>query len=693
MNDLSYARCRRLAQQLCSGPSGAQARASLRPRGMTGLWRCRAPVAVQLYVAARRGLLVGLPPTGGEPTVESVDSFVLLQPPTRRQHDVPASTVLARWLHRVDRHWDLLVFIVPSMVVLLTALAIGLSGGSAQLAVLLALGVMGWVVLCLFLLAIRSGLEVFWLTERARDARDIAAPYLIHSNWTIRAVFLADGAPSTNVSPLVTAALGRAREILSLGRIPLAQDPPTRLVFVLDAVNPAPVRRSLSTYDACVLLLEDRRPSVAVIGSTAPTRPDRGDPVSPAGITVFLLTVLTLVGFAAWVIADQERAACKSGLDCTDRGLLTMGDALGWLMARMVLQQPLGGLEPVLAQTAFVGIVMPWIGLLTLGCVVMAAYRTTMWLRFAERSTVEIVEHVEAGLQPRLGIITILPLEFVAMRHLLAERAEDRLIGNTRYVLAQLPSREEQPHRVVLTKQYLAGTNYAATAVTRLLMHYPSVREVLFVGIACGVPRPDNPRYHVRLGDIVVGSHGVVAYEDLDELKDGRRLRPPAGGMSRVLAAGDQELQIEAVEGNHPWEPLLDQACTELRSFTRPDPSTDILKDDQGNVIAEHPDPEKSGHRSGRPKVQLGRIASGNRWYRSVRARDELDRELGGIAALDMESAGMATAAVDNDIGWFVIRGISDYGDATTARAWHHYAAIAAAAYARSLLAQVAPID
>lgn len=82
-------------------------------------------------------------------------------------------------------------------------------------------------------------------------------------------------------------------------------------------------------------------------------------------------------------------------------------------------------------------------------------------------------------------------------------------------------------------------------------MHYPSVREVLFVGIACGVPRPDNPRYHVRLGDIVVGSHGVVAYEDLDELKDGRRLRPPAGGMSRVLAAEDQELQIEAVEGNH----------------------------------------------------------------------------------------------------------------------------------------------
>lgn len=694
---LTYEQCRVLARRLCDGPSGREVRNSLRPRGMTGVWRGRAPVSVQLYVASRRGLLVA---TDGDDRPDSPgESLMLLQPPQRLQHVLPASTTPARWLHRLDRYWDLVLFAAPPVVALLAAAAVGFAGDSTSTrwtAVSLAFAAMLWTVLGLLLLVARSTMEMFWLTERARGAQDVAGPYLIHTNWTARALMIRgpEDSPlnSTEVSTLVAEALARARSLLTAHRVALDVEPPKRLVVVLDGVTRADLREVVVRHHDVVLVIEDRRPSVAVIGSKVPAQPAKVEPVSPAGMMMFLVTVVVVVVFAAWVIGDQERAACLSGRTCVGRGLLTTGDALSWLLARMVLQEPPSGLSPVLRATEYVGMVMPLLGLITLATLTVTVRRTTVWIRRAEEITVSHVTDAEEGLLPRVGILTILPLEFVAMRQLLVDRQEERLEGYTRYVLAQLPSRGERPHRVVLTKQYLAGTANAATAVTRLLQLYPTVQDVIVVGIACGIPRPENPRAHVRLGDIVVSSNlGVIAYEDVDELTEGPRRRPPAGGLSRHLMTADEGLQISALNNVYPWEALMASASLGLKGFGRPDPATDVIRDDNGTKIAEHSDPVASNHVPGRPKVQAGRIASGNRWYRSALARDELDRSIGGALALDMESAGLANAAVDNGVGWFVVRGISDYGDATTPRAWHRYAAIAAAAYTRALLAQIPP--
>ncbi len=51
-----------------------------------------------------------------------------------------------------------------------------------------------------------------------------------------------------------------------------------------------------------------------------------------------------------------------------------------------------------------------------------------------------------------------------------------------------------------------------------------------------------------------------------------------------------------------------------------------------------------------------------------------------------MESSGIADAAWTHNQPYTVIRGVSDYCDDKKDEAWHMYAAIVAAAYARTLI-------
>jgi nucleoside phosphorylase len=45
-----------------------------------------------------------------------------------------------------------------------------------------------------------------------------------------------------------------------------------------------------------------------------------------------------------------------------------------------------------------------------------------------------------------------------------------------------------------------------------------------------------------------------------------------------------------------------------------------------------------------------------------------------------------------NGLEWYVVRGISDYGDSRTTALWRSYAAFAAAAFARALLGECDPL-
>jgi nucleoside phosphorylase len=253
---------------------------------------------------------------------------------------------------------------------------------------------------------------------------------------------------------------------------------------------------------------------------------------------------------------------------------------------------------------------------------------------------------------------------------------------------SQLP---EQPHQVVLTLLPDTGNVAAAAACANLVRSFGSIEQVIMVGIAAGIPDPDHPLQHVRLGDIVVATWGVVDYDHVVDRPDGEAPRQSFPRPSPLLTPRARMLEALDQIGVRPWEEHLERAVRTLDGFARPPADTDrLFTDDTPGSERAHPDPAASGHRDGLPKVHLGRIGSADRAMRNAAARDDLAARY-GIRAIEMEGNGVGRAVFASGREWFVVRGISDYGDSRTDQLWRKYAAVVAAAYVRALLAQCAP--
>lgn len=276
-----------------------------------------------------------------------------------------------------------------------------------------------------------------------------------------------------------------------------------------------------------------------------------------------------------------------------------------------------------------------------------------------------------ARAQPVFGIVTALPEEFAAVSVLLDNaRSPSTMAGDrAQYVLGTMPSRDEQrPHEVVLTLLGDTGNTAAAESCANLIRSFPSVDTVFMCGIACGVPVPDRPDRHVGLGDIAVATWGIADYDHVVERDDTREPRQPFPLPSPLFVRLARYLEAVEIRGDRPWEPHIDRALTAIPAFARPESSP-----------------------AGRPQVRHGVIGSADRSLRSARVRDEL-AATHQLIAIEMEGKGIGSAGFAGGLEWFVVRGISDYGDANTTRLWRGYASIVAAAYVRALLAECQPL-
>jgi nucleoside phosphorylase len=296
--------------------------------------------------------------------------------------------------------------------------------------------------------------------------------------------------------------------------------------------------------------------------------------------------------------------------------------------------------------------------------------------------------HRSRAVAPDFGIFTALPGEFAAMRSFIDNPRWANVDGDRAdYLLGTMPSAgRSRVHTVALTLLGDTGNDAAASACTNLLRSYRSVRCLLMAGIAAGVPDPGRPERHVRLGDVVV-ARGIVAYDRVRENDDGpvsRRAFPPP---SPVLQRRARLLRAGEMTGDRPWEDLLVSQARRFPAFARPPEAADVLysADGSGTRIP-HPDMALSGHRPGRPKLHSGLIASGDRSLRSARKRDEIAARY-DVLAIEMEGKGIGNTGFYEGVEWFTVRGISDYGDRHATPAWRNYAAMAAAAYVRALLA------
>jgi nucleoside phosphorylase len=289
---------------------------------------------------------------------------------------------------------------------------------------------------------------------------------------------------------------------------------------------------------------------------------------------------------------------------------------------------------------------------------------------------------------PNFGIITALPEEFAAVRSFVDNPQRANVEGDRAdYLIGTLPSANlGEEHTVVLTILGEIGNSAAANACTNLLRSYQSVRCLLMAGIAAGVPAPGRPERHVRLGDIVV-AQGVVEYDNVRENDGGSVSRWASPLPSSLLQRRARLLRADEMTGGRPWEDLLTLQMKHFSRFIRPPESADVLYSSDGAYRqVKHPDMALSGHRPGQPKVHSGLIASGDRSLRSARRRDELAAAY-DVLAIEMEGKGLGNTGLYEGVEWFTVRGISDYGDCHATATWRSYAAMAAAAYVRALLA------
>lgn len=192
---------------------------------------------------------------------------------------------------------------------------------------------------------------------------------------------------------------------------------------------------------------------------------------------------------------------------------------------------------------------------------------------------------------------------------------------------------------------------------------------------------------HVRLGDIVAATWGIADYDHVMETEDGPRPRQPFPLPSPMLVGAARLLAALEIAGDRHWESLI----ARRHSVTRPRDSSDVVYAARSDRVIPHPPTALSGHRPGQPKVHHGLIGSADRGLRSAAFRDAR-AAAHGMIAFEMEGKGIAAAGFANNLQWFVVRGISDYGDARTDVGWRPYASTVAAAYLRTLLAECLPL-
>lgn len=253
-----------------------------------------------------------------------------------------------------------------------------------------------------------------------------------------------------------------------------------------------------------------------------------------------------------------------------------------------------------------------------------------------------------------IGIVTALPEESVAVTRMLGDPAPTLADGDRNvYVRAAFACGP-----VVATSLAVMGNSSAANACAHLVRSFPEVRAVVMCGIALGVPRPHDPERDVRLGDIVVGSGGVVHHSHRRVTDAGSARRGDPLPASPLLLRAVNELRAAALRGSEPWRPLLDDLPSPL--YRRPPSAREC-------------------------RVFHGRVGSGDELLRSATRRDELALA-DDLLAIEMEGAGAALGAALDGRECLVVRGVSDYGDAAKSDVWRYAAALAAAAYARALL-------
>lgn len=270
-------------------------------------------------------------------------------------------------------------------------------------------------------------------------------------------------------------------------------------------------------------------------------------------------------------------------------------------------------------------------------------------------------------------------------------------------------------HNIAIAQLPLAETGKASAATVAKDMRrtFPNIKFGLMVGIAGGIW---SRGIDVRLGDVVVGvsddnGSGVIQYDH------GKYLQDSAFVQRGVMNKAPKLLRtaVGIVQRNHMCK-IRDYVTSlnspKIRRFAhRPGQCNNSFiaacprKGHRLNLIIAHDylfEPRYTHKVKGRscrycasdrlrnrpkrsftyPAIHYGPIASGDAVIKDALFAQAIQEEH-GVLCFEMEAAGL------DAFPCLVIRGISDYADTHKNDDWHPYAAAAAAAYAKEVLAVI----
>lgn len=272
----------------------------------------------------------------------------------------------------------------------------------------------------------------------------------------------------------------------------------------------------------------------------------------------------------------------------------------------------------------------------------VADSRTTV----ADSQASDLVRQVDTE-SVDFAIVVALRKELDALLHYIPELKHiNTEKGDVRsYYTAMIPTAGGGCYRIVATLLHSMGNLSAAHATADLIRRW-NPRFVLVAGLAGGFKR-----YSQDFGDIAV-SESIVYYELGKVGEDGISRRNKQFLADRTLLDGFLNLN------DNSWRTRLP---------ARPDGKS------ADETI---------------PKIHIGPIASGEKVIASAKEADSIRMLQPNVIAVEMESAGVASAAFSTlkKIGFITVRSICDFADNVKNDNWQTYAACSSASCLRAFI-------
>jgi nucleoside phosphorylase len=245
------------------------------------------------------------------------------------------------------------------------------------------------------------------------------------------------------------------------------------------------------------------------------------------------------------------------------------------------------------------------------------------------------------------AIVVALPKELAAVRKFFPELAQVAVgpSSSRSYYRGTVPTAGDGSYRVVVTLLHSMGNLQAAHATADLIREW-NPRFILVNGIAGGLSKGAQD-----FGD-VVASDSIIYYE-----------------LAKIRSAGQEQRNRQFPADPTLLDGILNLSGSAWRRRLPPRPDGAMADDIH-------------------PRIHVGPIASGEKVIAAVEAADELRSTHANLIAVEMESAGVASAAFSavKKVGYLVIRAICDFADESKDDRWHEYAAQSAASCLREFV-------